>query len=241
MEYGKKKWLNVCLFSLVASLTFILCNTGVAFSTIIFDNGAELENSGMSSDYDAYTKDGYTWYVQAGDTFELSSNSTLASIRWWGFNVGGDLYKENDFTINIFDLNNGIPDTNPFYSYQPQSVSRQAVTQNSTNFEYFSVLDPVVLNSNTLYLLSIVNNSATPNDLTDHWVWLRSIDDGFDDTHYSRQSNVGTPVNWTGTFMHDLAFQMYDSTPVPEPSTIVLMGLGLVGLAGMGRKKLLKK
>ena len=42
-------------------------------------------------------------------------------------------------------------------------------------------------------------------------------------------------------YQENLNFNSADSIPVPEPSTILLLVSGLLGLAGYGRKKFFKK
>ena len=50
-----------------------------------------------------------------------------------------------------------------------------------------------------------------------------------------------TSTNPTSVAISEVSGSQDAGYPVPEPATLILLGAGLVGLAGVGRKKFFKK
>ena len=117
------------------------------------------------------------------------------------------------------------------------------------------------------YLSNVTLNLATAVNLPvgEWWFIFYPVMDFTSSGQYGRQpsdttnGNTGQFINpgggfgygtdwqpWTvlGATQSDIAFRMEGTTgqaPVPEPATMLLLGSGLIGLAGYGRKKFFKK
>ncbi len=81
-----------------------------------------------------------------------------------------------------------------------------------------------------------------PEDLPDDWVgpldtsgylYVSLKYGNMVDLYYL---NLGeTTIDYPDNLSH---YRLWNATSVPEPSTVLLLGLGLVGLAGIGRKRM---
>jgi len=91
------------------------------------------------------------------------------------------------------------------------------------------------LKDDPMYILVKIGTGSLPQGTHDHylfenlaefgWAVIAFSDLNISDINVSRISHVGE----------------FGTTPVPEPSTMFLLGSGLLGLVGYGRKKFFKK
>ena len=199
-----------------------------ASAEIIFDNGETISLGGVSSD-------GTT--VTIFDNFVLDPGAnTITGIRWWGFYLDQDkvILPTDDFTVFIYADNAGTPAAAPLQTYTntvdraPNGTSSFGIPE----YEYFMAIDPLELTAGTTYWLAIANSTQGPVKgeivLDSPWFWAFSGVQGGD-------AQAKTPTAWIN-LRSEMAFQL-EGTVVPEPASIVLMGLGLGTLAWRARQK----
>ena len=139
-----------------------------------------------------------------------------ASALLWDFEAKSASPSLSDFSIVFDDTDNdGIVDINNVISFSGISLSSQPIVYESL----------------------VALRGTTADGLT-----LTATDPGFETRwHFYDADEWGADLFFTLSNTNTLYSYNAATSAVPEPATLILLGFGLFGLGGMGRKKLKMK